>query len=62
MRTPCNNILGVSLSQRNRKHEKERNEVGIFSFESIVAATNNFFDSSRLGEGGFGPVYKIIYM
>ncbi|PON41049.1 Cysteine rich receptor like kinase [Parasponia andersonii] len=26
--------------------------------ESILAATNNFSDSNKLGEGGFGPVYK----
>ncbi|XP_059439869.1 cysteine-rich receptor-like protein kinase 10 [Corylus avellana] len=25
---------------------------------SILAATNNFSDSNKLGEGGFGPVYK----
>ncbi|KAI9110207.1 hypothetical protein K1719_018649 [Acacia pycnantha] len=45
-------------AKRNKKHGKERNEVEIFSFESIVAATINFSDSSKLGEGGFGPVYK----
>ncbi|XP_054783641.1 G-type lectin S-receptor-like serine/threonine-protein kinase CES101 isoform X2 [Prosopis cineraria] len=44
--------------KRNKKHGKERNEVEIFSFEGIVVATNNFSDSNKLGEGGFGPVYK----
>jgi hypothetical protein len=27
---------------------------------SILAATNNFSDSNKLGQGGFGPVYKVI--
>ncbi|XP_039140876.1 G-type lectin S-receptor-like serine/threonine-protein kinase B120 [Dioscorea cayenensis subsp. rotundata] len=27
------------------------------SFTAIAAATNNFCDSNKLGEGGFGPVY-----
>ncbi|XP_028756078.1 G-type lectin S-receptor-like serine/threonine-protein kinase CES101 [Neltuma alba] len=45
-------------TKRNKKEAKERHEVDIFSFESIVVATNNFSDSNRLGEGGFGPVYK----
>ncbi|KAI9110332.1 hypothetical protein K1719_018774 [Acacia pycnantha] len=45
-------------ANRNKKNGQERNEVEIFSFESIVAATINFSDSSKLGEGGFGPVYK----
>ena len=26
---------------------------------SIQAATNNFADQNKLGEGGFGPVYKV---
>ncbi|XVE51175.1 hypothetical protein DITRI_Ditri02bG0018300 [Diplodiscus trichospermus] len=29
-----------------------------FDFISIEAATNNFADSNKLGEGGFGEVYK----
>ncbi|CDO99678.1 unnamed protein product [Coffea canephora] len=30
----------------------------VFSFSSIVAVTNNFSSENKLGEGGFGPVYK----
>ena len=30
-----------------------------FDFSSIVAATNNFSDDNKLGEGGFGQVYKV---
>ncbi|XP_057796285.1 G-type lectin S-receptor-like serine/threonine-protein kinase At4g27290 [Salvia miltiorrhiza] len=33
-------------------------ELPIFSFTSIAASTNNFSDTNKLGEGGFGPVYK----
>ncbi|KAJ4710021.1 Receptor-like kinase [Melia azedarach] len=29
-----------------------------FSFETLVSATKNFNASNKLGEGGFGPVYK----
>ncbi|KAA8521221.1 hypothetical protein F0562_011942 [Nyssa sinensis] len=33
-------------------------ELKAFSFASIMAATNGFSSESKLGEGGFGPVYK----
>ncbi|KAL5763214.1 hypothetical protein ACOSP7_019478 [Xanthoceras sorbifolium] len=29
-----------------------------FSFETLVSATKNFNSTNKLGEGGFGPVYK----
>ncbi|KAL6198852.1 hypothetical protein ACLB2K_028640 [Fragaria x ananassa] len=29
-----------------------------FSYESVMAATDNFSFQNKLGEGGFGPVYK----
>ncbi|KAA8541810.1 hypothetical protein F0562_022962 [Nyssa sinensis] len=30
-----------------------------FSYESISAATDNFSPENKLGEGGFGPVFKV---
>ncbi|KAM5548141.1 cysteine-rich receptor-like protein kinase 7 [Rosa sericea] len=30
----------------------------VFSYTTIKAATNNFSSQNKLGEGGFGPVYK----
>ncbi|XVE50436.1 hypothetical protein DITRI_Ditri01bG0162300 [Diplodiscus trichospermus] len=43
--------------KQQRKHKKEV-EIPLFSFSSVSAATNNFSVSNKLGEGGFGPVYK----
>lgn len=42
--------------------EDETNGVDVpfFDLESILAATGNFANANKLGQGGFGPVYKVI--
>ncbi|KDO74334.1 hypothetical protein CISIN_1g003832mg [Citrus sinensis] len=39
-------------------HMKEDMELWEFDFASIAKATDNFASYNKLGEGGFGPVYK----
>ena len=34
---------------------------GSFTLRQIKTATNNFNDANKIGEGGFGSVYKVIY-
>ncbi|KAH8480023.1 hypothetical protein H0E87_030298, partial [Populus deltoides] len=36
-------------------------ELNIFSLNRIQAATNDFSEDNRLGEGGFGTVYKVLF-
>lgn len=36
-------------------------EVPFFEFQSIMDATDNFADAYKLGQGGFGPVYKVAH-
>ncbi|KAG7589243.1 Bulb-type lectin domain [Arabidopsis suecica] len=51
--------LGIDRRRRHKRSErKSNNELLIFSFESVVLATDDFSDENKLGEGGFGPVYK----
>ncbi|XP_042033186.1 G-type lectin S-receptor-like serine/threonine-protein kinase CES101 isoform X4 [Salvia splendens] len=33
-------------------------QLKLFTYASIISATNNFSSNNKLGEGGFGPVYK----
>ena len=36
-----------------------RGEIYYFNLITLLVATNNFSDANKLGEGGFGPVYKV---
>ncbi|XVF48460.1 hypothetical protein PTKIN_Ptkin03bG0191800 [Pterospermum kingtungense] len=40
------------------EHDNGAHNIQVFSFTSIKAATNNFSSENKLGEGGYGPVYK----
>ncbi|KAI3803877.1 hypothetical protein L1987_32041 [Smallanthus sonchifolius] len=42
----------------SKEDDREGVDVPYFELESIIAATNDFSDENRLGQGGFGPVYK----
>jgi hypothetical protein len=43
------------------KIEESESEFSLYDFDQIADATNNFSDESKLGQGGFGPVYKVQY-
>ncbi|ONI18603.1 hypothetical protein PRUPE_3G225900 [Prunus persica] len=47
-----------SLSAEAAKNDIE---LPLFTLRRILAATNNFTEANKLGEGGFGPVYKGIF-
>ena len=34
-------------------------ELPFFNFNCIAIATDNFSEENKLGQGGFGPVYKV---
>ncbi|XP_076945573.1 G-type lectin S-receptor-like serine/threonine-protein kinase CES101 isoform X2 [Bidens hawaiensis] len=47
-----NNSSNTETSGRKGSH------MVVFSFAAIVTATNDFSNENKLGQGGFGPVYK----
>ncbi|XP_031120580.1 uncharacterized protein LOC116023714 [Ipomoea triloba] len=55
-------IISLLLYYRKKKKDydklKEDLELPLFDLSKITRATNNFSDDNKLGEGGFGPVYK----
>lgn len=44
----------------SRKQEEEDAELPFLDLEAIAEATSGFSDENKLGQGGFGPVYKVI--
>ncbi|KGN50835.2 putative receptor-like protein kinase At4g00960 isoform X1 [Cucumis sativus] len=50
-------------SSRDRQGEDDLEEIAakeqkLIQFDALVEATNNFHSTNKLGQGGFGPVYK----
>ncbi|KAK7312936.1 hypothetical protein VNO77_37203 [Canavalia gladiata] len=46
------------LQEKNNGSKQEDLELPLFDFASIAQATNHFSNQNKLGEGGFGPVYR----
>ncbi|XP_019152573.1 PREDICTED: G-type lectin S-receptor-like serine/threonine-protein kinase At4g27290 isoform X2 [Ipomoea nil] len=57
-------LAGVSLflyickSKRKDQKLKEEFELPVFDWSTVSRATNNFSEMNKLGQGGFGAVYK----
>lgn len=49
---------GIFESGDNSECQKEDLELPVFDLGTVAIATNNFSEENKLGEGGFGPVYK----
>ena len=47
------------MIDQNIEGQSEDMEVPFFTLATIVIATNNFSSYNKLGEGGFGFVYKV---
>jgi len=55
---PESQIAGLSGELQQVKIQ----DVPVFNFENIAASTNHFNLANKLGQGGFGAVYKVTVM
>ncbi|KAI3800316.1 hypothetical protein L1987_28403 [Smallanthus sonchifolius] len=49
---------GSSKGSRHEREEDDTGEMNFFNLSTMQVATNNFSLENKLGEGGFGPVYR----
>lgn len=55
-------ISGFSDSNDAKKLSKTLNDSSLnFKYSTIEKATGSFDSSNKLGQGGFGTVYKVVY-
>ncbi|KAK7390349.1 hypothetical protein VNO78_25654 [Psophocarpus tetragonolobus] len=55
----CRRIIAdKSKTKENMERQLEDLDVPLFDLITITNATNNFSSYNKIGEGGFGPVYK----
>ncbi|MED6131483.1 hypothetical protein PIB30_010236 [Stylosanthes scabra] len=57
-RTSRKDVDRANSESQGRVQKNELLELSQFEFERLAIATNNFHLSNKLGQGGFGPVYK----
>jgi hypothetical protein len=51
------------MNTNNNLNKREKNtELPLFSYESVSTAANNFLAVNKIGEGAYGPVYKVRYI
>lgn len=54
------NLASYENSSRGNEIDgSEHVDVLIFDLNTIISATDDFSDANKLGEGGFGSVYKV---
>ncbi|CAL2254320.1 unnamed protein product [Prunus armeniaca] len=58
IRMPASELDMDETNQNNEGEPKEDLELSLFNLTTVIGATNNFSSNNKLGEGGFGPIYR----
>ncbi|KAI8000153.1 G-type lectin S-receptor-like serine/threonine-protein kinase [Camellia lanceoleosa] len=50
----------TEVSSEDNLNQVKLEELPLFKFEKLAIATDDLIETNKLGQGGFGPVYKVI--
>jgi hypothetical protein len=53
--------LRIYLSEAEEDLDENGSDLIVFGYLTIKVATDNFSEENKLGEGGFGAVYKVTF-
>jgi hypothetical protein len=53
--------LRIYLSEAEEDLDGSGSDLIVFGYLTIKVATDNFSEDNKLGEGGFGAVYKVAF-
>lgn len=56
------NLSKPGTSSNKEQEKKCVAELKFFELRELKAATGNFSPDNKLGEGGFGPVFKVLLL
>ena len=57
------NLLGTNFLEETELDDSTKDsDVPLFDLHTIAVATANFSVDNKLGQGGFGSVYKVIFL
>ena len=49
----------LTSDNQSASNQVKLKELPLFEFKVLATATDNFSPRNKLGQGGFGPVYKV---
>ena len=49
----------IETTLRGSANQIKLEELPLYSFQKVANATDNFHSDNKLGQGGFGPVYRV---
>lgn len=58
--SPFTNYMDIDFHSAPCPGLSRVKNIRLFSYNELCSATDNFHSSNRLGQGGFGTVYKVM--